>query len=381
VRALSLMLAVLAALLPSAPASADERVLFDTFESTEIWTSTIRAAARDGSGVATIYSSTSLAGLWLGSTAYPRWSPDRTQVLFRGSDAALASQLDSLFLVPAAGGAPVNLTAAMPIQSLLTGASWAPNGRQVTFVGEADPLTGAPWNDEIYVLGTRNGSWRQLTDDADGQSKFFPVFSPDGSQVAYTWDSAGGVKLAVVPAAGGRARVLDTQVQRRAAVSWSPDGRYIAYAKFDPTGTYTDAFTVEVKSGRKRNLTRGAFGGAGNPWWAGTVMYPTFSPAGGQVAFAYLNPVQQGAEPGELWVVPAQGGATRRLAMGVAVYQENGIGWSGDGREIAYVAILGPSANPNHLFQEAVGVVEVAGGATRIAAGPFDADVNTPLFR
>lgn len=55
------------------------------------------------------------------------------------------------------------------------------DGRMVTFIRGSDPFYGAG---QIYVKQLPNGEPRQLTDDA--ASKMSPVFSPDGSEIAYT---------------------------------------------------------------------------------------------------------------------------------------------------------------------------------------------------
>jgi Tol biopolymer transport system component len=80
-----------------------------------------------------------------------------------------------------------------------TSPALSPDGRMLAFIRGPDTFTGPG---QIYVKLLPDGEPVQLTDDL--LSKMSPVFSPDGSRIAYTafpWDSW------VVPVLGGRPRL------------------------------------------------------------------------------------------------------------------------------------------------------------------------------
>jgi serine/threonine protein kinase len=101
-----------------------------------------------------------------------------------------------------------------------TSPSFSRDGRMVTFVQGADPFFGAG---QVFVKALPDGEPVQLTNDRS--QKMSPVFSPDGSQVAYTtvtpparWDTW------IVPALGGTPRPW---LKNAAAVSWTRDKQLI----------------------------------------------------------------------------------------------------------------------------------------------------------
>lgn len=111
-----------------------------------------------------------------------------------------------------------------------SGARFSPDGRNVAMVlsGEGNP--------EIYV---GNAQGRQITRKTRTQAvEASPCFSPDNSQIVFTSDSMGAPQLFVMPAAGGTARRLVTQLSRYCA---EPD-----WSKADPRKL---AFTLRTGSG------------------------------------------------------------------------------------------------------------------------------------
>ena len=81
--------------------------------------------------------------------------------------------------------------------------------------------------DRLYVAALPDGTPRRLTSDDVGE--FQPVWSPDGSQVAYvTWDDvAGEGYIRRVAADGGASANLTTAAGYYQQLAWSPDGERI----------------------------------------------------------------------------------------------------------------------------------------------------------
>jgi tricorn protease len=101
-----------------------------------------------------------------------------------------------------------------------------------------------------YIWTTnRDGSHLQQLTKGGEESK--PVFSPDGSQIAFSanFDGTGGVY--VMPSAGGKPRRLMYNPADRSTMGWTPDGRSILFtsnrAAFN--GRVEQLFTVPASGG------------------------------------------------------------------------------------------------------------------------------------
>jgi imidazolonepropionase-like amidohydrolase len=91
----------------------------------------------------------------------------------------------------------------------------SPDGRRVAFSAL----------DRVYVMDLPQGTPRRLTDQNAGE--FYPVWSPDGSAIAYvTWDDHEG-HIVRAPAAGGRPTRLTRASAYYQQLAWSPDGKRI----------------------------------------------------------------------------------------------------------------------------------------------------------
>lgn len=107
-----------------------------------------------------------------------------------------------------------------------------------------------------------------------------PSVSPNGRLVAY-WSLAGtDIRLAVVPAAGGRSRVLLHHWNDPATLGWSPDSRLVAAA----TGSFGSRrlVVVDVSSGRVVRTIASGYDFAG----------VQFSPGGSQIVYTRVSDAQ-----------------------------------------------------------------------------------------
>ncbi len=147
--------------------------------------------------------------------------------------------------------------------------SWSPDGRSLAFVSkraEKDPDRDDNW--DIYVMEPKAGAaLRRLTtfeggDDEPGWSTP-PAWSPDGKQIAYL---QGGPpkyiyyvlpKLAIVPVAGGAARVVTASLDRGVGLlHWSADGQSI-YCTLEDDGSVHLA-KVQASTGKVDRVLTGA---------------------------------------------------------------------------------------------------------------------------
>ena len=124
---------------------------------------------------------------------------------------------------------------------------------------------------------------------------------PAGRMVAYASDRAeGGLDIWVQHLDTSETRRLTTHPADESEPSFSPDGTRIAYySSRDGGGVYT----VSTLGGEERKIAQGGRG-------------PRFSPDGKWIVYWTGIPVdvEYTAAGGEIFVVPAQGGESRRVA-------------------------------------------------------------------
>ncbi len=101
---------------------------------------------------------------------------------------------------------------------------WSPDGSQIAFA--AAPTWGYDAN--LYVMNANGGQVRALT-DFDG-NEVVPEWSPDGKQIAFTWNDIGRPQLYVIDVDGTHLRGVGHRKDSREVMShaWSPDGAHIA---------------------------------------------------------------------------------------------------------------------------------------------------------
>ena len=96
-----------------------------------------------------------------------------------------------------------------------------------------------------------------------------PVFSPDGSLVAYTGDYDGNQDVYVVPAGGGEPRRLTSHPATDVALGWTPDGKGVLFRSTRSSySRFERLFTVSVDGGFPTELplpmgVQGAFSADG----------------------------------------------------------------------------------------------------------------------
>jgi Tol biopolymer transport system component len=188
---------------------------------------------------------------------------------------------------------------------------------------------------DIYAVNPDGTGLTKLTKNGVGSE---PVPSPDGKLIAF--DAPEGA--AVMNANGTGSRPL----QCFHGTSWSPDSTRLVCR-----GS-SGLVVVDATSGTGTPLTV-----TGVPSAADALWYPVWSPNGRSIAFVDSDEFR-------LWVVPAGGGAARRVGTRRVAYQPPS--WSPDSQRLAYAT----SDDPQLLF--AIGVD--GSGERRLAKGEFFED-------
>ena len=183
--------------------------------------------------------------------------------------------------------------------------TFSPDGSQIAFAWDGNPETGSKGYD-LYVKAIGSETLLRLTHHPS--EWISPAWSPDGSQIAFHRLSGADTGIYVVPALGGPERKLrSTRLPYAvdAPISWSPDGKWIAFGEPDPAESTDRMFLLSLETSETRKVPP-------NPKCA-LEANPTFSHAGDRLAYGCI-PSRGVAGGSELYTVAPLGGAPKFIA-------------------------------------------------------------------
>ncbi len=162
-----------------------------------------------------------------GDERYPSYSPDGTQIAFRGDlDLAEPTGDEEIYVMNADGTDVRQLTSNADFDSA---PSWSPDGKQILFerapAGTFTPGTEAQEKD-IYVMRADGTHVRRLT-DSPGLDEG-PEFSPDATKIVFSSARDGQQEIYVMDADGSNPRRLTDNPARDESPDWQAlpfDGR------------------------------------------------------------------------------------------------------------------------------------------------------------
>src|SRR2546429_8425259 len=109
-----------------------------------------------------------------------------------------------------------------------------------------------------------------------------PMFSPDGTQIAFTGEYDGNVDVFVMPAEGGFPKRLTHHPGDDIAVGWTPDGKQVLFRSARNSFSYFDRlFTAPVQGGFPAELP------------LPMAQQGSFSPDGSRIAYVPIAQWQQ----------------------------------------------------------------------------------------
>ncbi len=214
--------------------------------------------------------------------------------------------------------------------------SFSPDGNQIAFSWNGENGD----NSDIYVKLI--GSGRPLRLTTDPAQDVIPAWSPDGRSVAFKRLSSGNSSIRLIPALGGAEREV-AQLGKDSSFSliagWSPDGRRLLISWADQAEDAAKLFWVSVETGEKQRLTSPPPGTVGDQWCS-------ISPDGRTIAFARIQARALTGGIGDLYTLPLTSdlvptGEPKRLTFdNVNVRQ---MAWTADSREIVFSSGRGGS--------------------------------------
>ncbi|MCU0624528.1 MAG: hypothetical protein MUF53_11820, partial [Gemmatimonadaceae bacterium] len=265
----------------------------------------------------------------------------------------------------------------------------APDGREIAFVSGGD----------IWTVPVTGGAARLLVAHSAHESR--PLYSPDGSMLAFNSNRNGALDVYIIDLASGDVRRLTNDSGSEELTGWSADSRWVYFASSgEDVGGMSDVFRVRASGGTPMAVAADRYEGeffaapsrddpallaiatrarmAQGQWWrnghahideaelwtvrtaqrpgerptytkitaGGKNLWPMWG-AGGALVFMSDR---SGTE--NLWTVPASGGAARQLTS----FSNGRVLWpsiSADGRVVAFERDFG------------IWTLDVASGAAR----------------
>lgn len=206
----------------------------------------------------------------------------------------------------------------------------------------------------LYLKSVRGKTVTQLT--SSPSSDVQPVFSPDGTRVAFASNRAGSWDIFVMSINGGQAIQLTSESSHELHPTWSPNGEQLAYCRRSPSNGRWEIWVTAISNpGLSRFLGYG--------------MHPSWSPADNRIAFQRAR--ERDSELFEVWTIEysdGEGARPTQIASSPDVSFINPT-WSPDGSRIVFASADPTPAGARPAASE-LWMIRLDGtGRTQLAGG------------
>src|SRR5437667_4389176 len=280
----------------------------------------------------------------------------------------------------------------------------SPDGTKVVFVRNFSDIMKDKKRSNLWIVDFDGNDLRPLT--TGNANDFSPRWSPDGKRLLYASSAEGSVQIYVRWLDTGQTAKVTSVQKSPTSMTWSPDGKWIAFVMLVPEETkpfaemptkpegadwakpakaiqkllyradgegyledgYLQAFVVTAEGGTPRQLTHGAFQHAGPLSWA---------PDGRSIVFSANRHDDWEYDPlnSEIYEVSLEDGTIRALTKRKGPDQSPAV--SPDGKFIAYA---GFDDREQGYQVTRLYVMNRDGRNARLLSGEVDRDVEQPRW-
>src|SRR6266850_363244 len=242
---------------------------FQNFAITQVTNSSraiVTAISPDGRYVLTVMDDKGLNSLWLrnvatgsdtqvvppsAAIANVAFSPDGNYIFFRKAENAIASDF-SVYRAPVLGGTPKAI-----VQDVDSGFAFSPDGKRMAFIRANNPETGKY---RVLHANLDGSDEKVLHVEAMSVLARFVTWSPDGKQIAYPesqpGNALGGINLLDVDT--GKVQTLAFADKAIWEMTWSSagDGLFVIYQQKGPNFNRRQIGYVALADGQLRPISR-----------------------------------------------------------------------------------------------------------------------------
>jgi len=225
-----------------------------------------------------------------------------------------------IFVVNADGSAPANLTSSPSDDKCCP--VWSPDGTRIAFVSNRDG------NDEVYVIGADGSGFTNLTNNPAPDNK--PAWSPDGTHIAFV--------------SGRDARILPSETPTSLADLWTK-GDY----------GWEQVYVMNADGSDQARLTENRSSPAGDS-------FPVWSPDGTSMAFISTRGGSPDVYVSDVYLMNADGSGQTPLTDGREASMPT---WSPDGTRLAFVSGFATGAAQVYVMNaDGSGAVQLGDGSS-----------------
>jgi Tol biopolymer transport system component len=195
---------------------------------------------------------------------------------------------------------------------------WSPDGTQIAFTRDWGTT---PFSSDILVMDADGSNQVNLTNGA-GTYNWMGDWSPDGFWILFVSNRSGSLALWKMHPDGSDAQMVFADAGPESGAVWSPDGSKIAFARLSGS-TSLDIWVINSDGSGATQLTSQVAPEA----------QPTWSPDGSRIAYLYSSGFF-----GDIWAMDADGSNAAKLTNNSAPTFVGFPAWSPDGTKIAFTS-------------------------------------------